>query len=138
MEKRTQVVVYGGSLHMAGIAASLKAEIALEVVCVNPQSPTARQRLNELDPAVIVFDLSNPPQNLDVTLLRERPEFVWIGVHPSSDKMLVLSGRQEQSLSVADLVQVIVGGSEGCSSGQLKLPEQGEQGPLPCPGESAG
>lgn len=107
MEKRTRVVVYGCSLHMAGIAASLTAEAGLEVVCVAPASPTARPRLDELHPVVIVFDLSDPSLDLDITLLRERPGLLLIGVDPNSDEVLVLSSRSAQALSVADLVDVI-------------------------------
>jgi hypothetical protein len=108
VEERTWVVVYGCSLSMAGIAASLKAEAGLAVVCVDPNSPTARQCLNDVNPAVIVFDRSDPYLDLDITLLRERPGLLLIGVDPSSDELLVLSSRSAQALSVADLLRVIV------------------------------
>lgn len=107
MEIRTRVVVYGNSLHMAGIAASLKANQSLEVVCVDTHSPTARQTLTELNPAAIAFDLSDPPASLDVTLLRQKPGMQLIGIDPASDEILVLSGYQQQALSVSDLVHVI-------------------------------
>ena len=107
MEKRTRVIVYGSSLHMAGIAASLKADQSLEVVCVDPRSPTARQSLGELNPAAIAFDLSDPPASVDVALLYEQPGLLLIGVNPNSNELLVLSGRPQQALSVSDLVHVI-------------------------------
>ena len=95
MDERTQVVVYGCSISMAGIAISLTVEASLEVVCVDPNSPTARQRLNEINPAVIVFDLSDPVLDLDITLLRKQPG-------------LLLSSRSTQALSVADLLGIVV------------------------------
>ena len=107
MEKRRRVAVYGSSLNMAGIVASLKADTTLEVLCVNLDSPNARQSLDENDLAAIVFDLSDPPLLLDVTLLRDRPGLLLIGVDPSRDEMLVLSSHPAQALSVADLVNVI-------------------------------
>ena len=107
MEKRTRVVVYGSSLHMAGIQASLKVEPDLEVVCVDPHAPMAGQRLNELHPAAIAFDLTDPSLGLDVTLLREQPSLLLIGVDPSSDELLVLSSHPSQALSASDLVNVI-------------------------------
>lgn len=107
MEKRTQVVVYGSSLHMAGIAASLKADASLEVVWVNSHSPTARQRLNEINPGVIAFDLNDPSSCLDTTLLREKPNLLLIGVDASTDELLVLSSYPSQAFSVADLVNII-------------------------------
>jgi hypothetical protein len=113
MEKRTQVVVYGSSLNMAGIAASLKGDASLEVVRIDSHSPTLQQKLNELDPAVIAFDLSDPSSGLDVRLLRERPGLLLVGVDPASDELLVLSSQRERAVAVADLLSVIRRGERG-------------------------
>ncbi len=107
MEIKTRVVVYGSSLHMAGIAVSLYANQSLEVVCVDPHSPTARQSLSELNPAAIAFDLTDPSASLDAALLHEQPGLLLIGVDPSSNELLILSGRPQQAMSVSDLVAVI-------------------------------
>jgi len=107
MEKRRRVAVYGNSLNMAGIVASLKGDTTLQVLCANFDSPNARQSLDENDLAAIVFDLSDPPLRLDVTLLRDRPGLLLIGVDPSRDEMLVLSSHPVQALSMADLVRVV-------------------------------
>jgi hypothetical protein len=107
VEIKTRVVVYGSSLQMAGIAASLKANPNLEVVCISPRSPNARQSLSELKPAAIAFDLCDPPASVDVTLLRQQPGVLLIGVDPASDEILLLSSRPVQALSVADLVNAI-------------------------------
>lgn len=107
MEKRRRVVVYGNSLNMAGITASLKADTTLEVLCLNPDSPNPWQSLDENDLAAIVFDLNDPSLRPDVILLRARPGLLLIGVDPSRDELLVLSSHPEQALSVTDLVKVI-------------------------------
>ena len=107
MENRRRVAVYGNSLNIAGIVPSLKADTTLEVLCVNLDSPNARQSLDENDLAAIVFDLSDPLLRLDVTLLRDRPGLLLIGVDPSKDEMLVLSSHPAQALCMADLVSVI-------------------------------
>jgi hypothetical protein len=107
MEKRRRVAVYGNSLNMAGIVATLKADPTLEILCVNSESSNARPSLDEHDLAAIVFDLSEPPMRLDVTLLRDWPGLLLIGVDPSRDEMLVLSSQPAQALSMADLVSVI-------------------------------
>jgi hypothetical protein len=59
---------------MATVTASLNADQGLEVICADPRSPNARQYLRELNPAVIAFDLNDPPQRMEEILLRERPE----------------------------------------------------------------
>ncbi len=107
MTKRRRVAVYGNSLNMAGIVASLKVDARLEVLCVDLASSNARQALDENDLAALVFDLSDPPQCLDVTLLRGRPGLLLIGVDSSRDEMLVLSSHPAKALSMADLVSVI-------------------------------
>ena len=107
MEKCGRVAVCGNSLNMAGIVASLKADPTLEVLCVNLDSPDVRQSLDENNVAAIVFDLIDPSLRLDVSLLRDRPGLLLIGVDPSRNEMLVLSGHPAQALSMADLVSVI-------------------------------
>lgn len=101
------MVVYGSSLHMAGIAASLQAEPGLDVTCVDSHSPNARQTLDNMNPTTIAFDLSDTDGGLDVNLVRDQPGLLLIGVDPSSDKLLVLSSRSMSVLSVADLVEII-------------------------------
>jgi hypothetical protein len=107
MVKRRRIAVYGSSLNMAGIVASLKTDATLEVLCLNLDSSNARQGLDGNDIAAIVFDLSEPPLYLDVTLLRDKPGLLLIGVDLSRDEMLVLSSHPAQALSVSDLVNVI-------------------------------
>lgn len=107
MEKRTQVVVYGSSLNMATVKASLNVDPGLEVICIDPRSPTARQYLRELNPAAIAFDLNDPPQTMEAILLRDRPEALLIGVDPTNDEILILSRRPQQAGSASDLIGVI-------------------------------
>jgi hypothetical protein len=107
MQKRRRVAVYGNSLNMAGIVASLKVDASLEVLWINFDSLNSQQSLDLNDLAAIVFDLSDPPLRLDFSLLRDRMGLLLIGVDPSRDEMLVLSSHPAQALSVADLVSVI-------------------------------
>ena len=107
MEKRRRVVVYGNSLNMAGIVASLKEDPTLEVLCVNIDSPKTLQSVDEDDITAIVFDLSDPPLRLDIALLRDLSGLLLIGVDFAKDEMLILSSQPAQALTIADLVNVI-------------------------------
>jgi hypothetical protein len=107
MEKRRRVAVCDNSLNMAGIIASLKADTTLEVLPIDIDASSVRQSVSENDLAALVFDLSNPSLSLDVTILRDRPDLLLIGVDFSKDEMLVLSSHPAQALGVADLVSVI-------------------------------
>lgn len=105
--KKTRVVVYGRSLSMAGIAASLRANPGMEVFGVDPVTPAALQQMAELTPAVIVFDLGVVLSDLAIALLRGQPGLQLIGIDPSSNQLLVLSSHPAQALSVAELIEVI-------------------------------
>ncbi len=107
MEKKTRVVVYGSSLNMACVAVSLKADSNLEATWIDPHLPNYRQNISEHNPAAIVYDLNDPPPDIDIKLLREQPGVLLIGVDPGSDEMLVLSSRSQQALSMSELVSII-------------------------------
>ncbi len=120
MEKRTQVVVYGSSIAMAGIAASLQANAGLEVVRLNPFGDTSQPSLDELNPAVMAFDLAHPPSGVDVTLLCERPGLLLVAVDPGSDELIVVSSRQRRAVAVADLLEVIDRETRSCVEKEAK------------------
>ncbi|MFP3895615.1 MAG: hypothetical protein ACLFV5_02090 [Anaerolineales bacterium] len=109
MDRRKRIVIYGSSLHMAGIAASLTADPGLEVVCINPHDPDASHRLKERDPAVIIFDTGDTDSELDINLLRDQPGTLLIGLDVSSDELLILSSHPKQAHSVSALVDIIRG-----------------------------
>lgn len=107
MEKRRRVLVYGNTLSMAGIAASLKGEPGLEIIIVDPKDPTAQQNLKAFDPETIIFDRSDQHSILDLALLREQSGLLLIGVDPSSDEALVLSGKLSRVLTIKELAKLV-------------------------------
>jgi hypothetical protein len=92
---------------MAGLAASLRAAAGVEVLCVNASSPVLPPSLHDLHPTAIVFDLGDPNLDQYITLLREQPGLLLVGVDPCCDDALLLFGRRTRALSVADLLGVI-------------------------------
>ena len=124
MKEKTRVIVYGSSLNMAGVAVSLKAGSGLEVVCLDPHAHNSRQYLSELNPTAVAFDLNDPPSDVDIRLLREKPGVMLIGVDPDSNEMLVFSSRPQQALSMSDLVSFL---RELSSSRTTDMPELGKE-----------
>lgn len=110
MTPKIRVAVCGRSLHMAALAASLQAtrDVTISRIPANPAAMA--QGLDELAPAAVAFDLGELPGDLAIALLRNRPDLILIGVDPSSDRILLLSGRQEQPVSAADLLEAITRG----------------------------
>ena len=102
------VLIFGRSLSLAGIGACLKLEKNLNVEFVNPQDPGARQRLEELNPDVILFDLGDPPNDLDFALLHTKPGLQLLGVDASSDEVFVLKGLHHRLVSAKELSKLIV------------------------------
>ena len=109
MGERQRVVLYGNSLVLAGAAASLKAYPSIELICLAAHPPAEMGQLWALRPAVVILDLGAVPPDLPISLLREQPKLLLIGVDAAGDKLLVLSGQQARSLTTQALVQVIEG-----------------------------
>jgi hypothetical protein len=112
---KIRVAVCGSSLYMAGLAVSLQANRDVEVTRIPANTTALSQSVDELAPALVAFDLGEMPGDLAISLLRDRPELTLIGFDPASDRMLVLSGRQEQPVSATELLLAITGGSVGGS-----------------------
>ena len=52
----------------------------------------------------MLFDLAAAPPDFSVSLLRERPGLLLVGLDPSSDHVLMLSCRRERAVTPADLL----------------------------------
>ncbi len=117
---RIRVAVCGSSLHMVALAASLRANPNVEVSCCGTGAEALARDLDALAPAMVAFDLDDLPGELAIALLRDRPELLLIGIDPSSEKILLLSGRQEEPLSAAELVQMLAGEAAAAPSARLQ------------------
>jgi len=102
-----RVLIFGRSLSLAGIGACLKREKGLNVAFIDPQDTEALQCLAEVNPDVILFDLGDPPNDLDLRLLRKQPDLLLIGVDPSSDEVLFLKGQSSRVVSADELRKLI-------------------------------
>lgn len=111
MAARKRVLVYGGSLNLAGLTACLKLDTGLEVLTLHPSDPQARQSLEEFNPETIIFDLTDPSTDVDLDLLKSRPNTLLIGVDPSSDHVLVLTGKRSRVVTANELAALVAGGS---------------------------
>jgi hypothetical protein len=104
---KTLIAVCGRATYMAGLAASLQANPDLEVIRVRAAPSELSASLDTLAPAVVVIDLVETPGGLAVSLVRDRPGLLLIGIDPGSNEGLILSGHAAPAPSAADLVKVI-------------------------------
>ena len=109
MEPDIHLVLYGDSVFLAGIQAELEADQALALTAIKAGCPDALEQIWARRPQVVLCDLAEGKTDFALALLRAQPELLLIGVDPSSDHLLVLSGLSPPALSVGDLTQVIKG-----------------------------
>ena len=107
MTFNNSVLIYGRSLNLAGIGVCLRNLEGLEVLEIDPSDPDARQCLEALTSEVILFDLTDPPRDLDLAFLRNKPGLLLIGVDPSSDEVLILKDQFGREMSTDALNQLI-------------------------------
>ncbi|MEW5956752.1 MAG: hypothetical protein AB1801_03440 [Chloroflexota bacterium] len=105
MDKQ-RVILYGRSVILGTVGASLQQYPHLELVSLVPPLPAA-QELGALAPDVIIFDVGAARPEAAIALLEARPHLLLIGIDPGSDRMLLWSGQQSRALAMQDVVHVI-------------------------------
>jgi len=106
MEERQRVILYGDSLILAGVRASLETTPGIEFLVLDQPLNRPLEELRLLCPAAIIFDLGAVQPESLLSLLQQ-PDLLLIGIDPETHQALVWSGRQTAAVAVADLVSVI-------------------------------
>ncbi len=101
------VAMYGNSLVLSSIRATLEHRAGLQVLAFDAAMPGAAERIGAMHPDVIVFDLACTQADSAVALWKAQPDVLLIGVDMAADQTLVLSGQSSRVLTTDDLVQVI-------------------------------
>lgn len=101
------LALFGESLLIEGLEASLKDREGVEIVRLDTSRPTAVQVLDKLSPDIIVFDLAPSQLSCVFTFLQTHTDVILIGLDIDHDQALFLSGEWRMLPTVADLMQVI-------------------------------
>ncbi|MCJ7738446.1 MAG: hypothetical protein MUQ10_14240 [Anaerolineae bacterium] len=109
MASDTCLVLYGDSVFLAGIRTGLARDTALDLVAIEDGHTGVTDVIRACHPRAVFFDLAVGQPEFAVTLLRDEPGLLLIGVDPSSNEILILSGRPKQALTLSDLLNVIDG-----------------------------
>ena len=104
MSVKKKVMIYGRSLNLEGIGVSLKLDGNLDVIVIEPGE---QESLEDLKPEVVLFGLAEPPEELNLALLRKQPGVLLIGVEPCSDEVWVLTGKRNKIVSVSELAKLV-------------------------------
>jgi hypothetical protein len=107
MENSRLVVLFGDSLLMDGVEASLRASQSLGVMRIQDGVADLRKCLRSLRPDMVIFDWDTPQAQLIVSVLRDQPGVTLLGLDIHSRKVIIVSSHQYTPLSASELVQVI-------------------------------
>ena len=100
-----KVVLYGKSLLISSIGASLEDCPDLEVLPINPCGADVQQQMGEIQPYAVIFDLAATQPDFSIALWKEHPELLLIGVDLVSGKSLMLSSQPVPVMTTADIMQ---------------------------------
>jgi len=101
-----RILLYGNSVILGTIGASLRACSGFEVTPLKTPLPDA-QVLDHAKPDILFFDLEAPHTEAVFSLLKTNPTLHLIGVSPGINLVDVWSGRQLRDLSMQSLLELI-------------------------------
>lgn len=106
MATRVKVVLYGDTLVLAGLQASLAAYAGLELLCLADPVVDA-QELSKLQPNVVIVDAAATPAPPLRLLTDLAADFLLVSVDAATNRVQVWSGQQLTAASTHDLVALI-------------------------------
>lgn len=102
------VLLYGQSLLLSGVAASLRECPGLEVTHVMTW-PEASRTLAEQVPDVLIFDMTYAYESHILPLLIKNPGIVLIGLDPEHNRAVLLGGQEARALTLERLREIVQG-----------------------------
>lgn len=103
-QMRQKILIFGNSLVLAGMRASLEACPGLEVIALDGLSSEAE--LLAPDVSVVVFDMGAIQSEFLLTRIQAQPDLLLIGIDPESHEVL-LSGQDAGSIALTQILQIV-------------------------------
>lgn len=107
MEQTRTIVLYGASLSVTAIGAGLAGKPGWQVIPMDSVSPAANWHLRQLHPNVVLFDLAAAQPEAVISLMKEFPDLLLIGVDLVNQQALVLSGEHPKLFTTDDFVRLV-------------------------------
>lgn len=102
-----RVVLFGKSLVMSTVGASLQGWPDIQVTPVDPSMPDVQDHLRLLQPDVVILDQASIQPDFSVALWKSQPELLLIGLDLDTGKALVLSSQPARLLTTNDLLRLL-------------------------------
>ena len=107
MKKSKVVALFGDSLFIDSIEASLQASHELGLVRVHSSVTDVVERLKVLGPDLIIFDSLDPMLPFVVPFLRDRPDIPLLCLDVDCSRVTVVAGEHYLARSASDLAHLI-------------------------------
>jgi hypothetical protein len=107
MEQRPLVVLLGESLLMDGVAVSLAGKGMLGTIRMDSDVVDIRECLETLQPDLVIFELDTPQSSHVLSLLREQPGILLIGLDLACSRAIVLNSRQQMTRTMSELCLMV-------------------------------
>ena len=106
MKTRRHIFLYGNTVILGSIEASLQGRSQFEVTKLSPPLEEALKRHTET-PDILLFDLETPHTEPIFSLLETNPTLLVVGISPDTNLVKIWSGRQVRDLSIRGLLEMI-------------------------------
>jgi CheY-like chemotaxis protein len=107
MEKGRLIVLFGDSLLMDTVEASLEGIQDLGVMRIHTGVAEVEERIKSLRPDLVILDLNTPQSSSILPFLRDIPDIPLLGLDVTCSKVMALSCQQYVALTADDLADVI-------------------------------
>lgn len=107
MEEQHLVVLFGDSLFMDAVEASLEDSPELGVIRIHATVANIGERLESLCPDLVILDMSAPHSQLILPFLQDQPDVPLLCLDVTCSTVLALSRQQYTTRTASELLQVI-------------------------------
>ena len=111
MKLRRRILLYGNSVILGSIGASLQRSAQFEVTKLAPPLDKALVH-NPAKPDILLFDLETPRTEAVFSYLESNPGLLLVGISPDINLVQAWSGREFRELSTQGLFELIQSGAK--------------------------
>ncbi|MBN1630425.1 MAG: hypothetical protein JW990_11720 [Thermoleophilia bacterium] len=106
MSRRTRILLYGDSLVLGSVGATLQKWPEFEVISLSPALPGLAD-VEAWAPDAVLFDVETTRPEAVLLLLETRPSLLLLGLSPDENVVRLWSARQLREVSCKELKEVI-------------------------------
>ena len=107
MDDRRIIVLFGDSLLMDTVDASLSDCPEIGVMRIHASVPNVVERLTSIQPDLVIFDWDGPHCHFVLPFLREQPGTPLLGLDVTSSRAIALYSQQHEVLTARALADLI-------------------------------